>query len=287
MPESKKQLSKLSYERLNELLEQSSILEGYQAEALAEALREVSLYNGEIRLQITHSRAILRRMEKTHDFQEALILSHVQESVPSFFLSLTLRQLFARGLVATATKEPTPPVLRRALSRLFVLPSFSSCPVLQVCAGELYLEAVSCTDSREEADELVLNMKQLPGMAFSHELQDMAERASDLAVRAGRDPIIKVDLNQRVLRPLGALGRLLGMRNFRMKVELRGLTRYEQAVIKVPAFSEKSARKAVKKFIAGFLKSEEGRSERSARILDVFPPGSAWESGLHPVLKLN
>lgn len=287
MSESKSHLTGLSYDALNELLDKSSILEGYQAEAFAEALRGVALYSGEIRLQITHSKAVLRRMTQSHDFQEALLLSHVQESVPSFFLSLTLRQLFARGLVSAASKQPTPPVLRRALSRIFVLPSFASCPVLQQCAGELFLEAVSCSEEQSEADQLVLQMKQLPGMAFSHELREMAARAEDVAARAGRDPIIKVDLNQRILRPFALLGRLLGMKDFRMKVELRGLTKYDQAVLRVPAFSEKAARRAAQKFVSDFLKSEEGKTDRSARILNVFPPGSAWESGLHPVLKLN
>lgn len=287
MSESKPDLSRLSYDALNELLDSSSVLEGHQVEAFTEALRESPLYNSEIRLQITHSRAILRRMTTSHDFQEALLLSHVQESVPSFFLSLTLRQLFARGLVAAAAKQPTPPVLRRALNRLFVVPSFTSCPVLQNCAGELFLEAVSCAETRHEADLLVEQMRQLPGMKFCSELQEMVERAEGIAARTGRDPVVKVDLNQRIVRPLGFFGRLFGMRDFRMKVELHGLTQYEQAVLRVPAFNEKAARKAANKFVTEFLRTQEGRDQRSARITDVFPPGSAWESGLHPVLKLS
>lgn len=287
MSESKPDLSRLSFDALNDLLEQSSVLQGHQVEAFTEALRESPLYNSEIRLQLVHSRAILQRMTETYDFEEALILSHVQESVPSFFHSLTLRQLFARGLVAAAAKQPTPPVLRRALNRLVVVPSFTSCPVLQQCAGELFLEAVSCAETASEATKLVEQMKQLPGMAFSSELREMAERAADIASRTGRDPIVKVDLNQKIFRPLGLVGRLFGMRDFRMKVELHGLTQYEQAVLRVPAFNEKAARKAANRFVAEFLRTQEGREQRSARITDVFPPGSAWESGLHPVLKLS
>ncbi len=283
----KKSLCRLTYAELDELLERSTILEGTQAEAFAEALREVALYGSEPRLQITHSKALLRRMEVSGDFQESLILSHVQETLPSFYLSLALRHIFARGLVVAASKDPTHPVLRRALARLFKLPGFNSCPVLQNCAAQLFLSAIAISQNPAEGEELLRQMRQLPGMAYCAELQAMAERGGRVVKREGRDPIVKIDLNQLMLAPINKVKRLFGMGDFRMRVEFRGLERYEQAVVRVPAFTEKAARRAAGKFIADFLKNETGQDSRSAKILDVFPPGSAWESGRHPILNLS
>lgn len=283
----KKSLCRLSYAELDELLERSAILEGAQAEAFAEALREVALYGSEPRLQITHSKALLSRMTTTNDFEETLILSHVQESLPSFYLSLALRHLFARGLVIAASKNPTHAVLRRALARLFKLPGFNSCPVLQHCAAELFLTAIGISQNPAEAEELLRQLKQLPGMAYCPDLQAMAERGARVVKRGGRDPIVKIDLNQLMMKPLNKVKRLFGMGDFRMRVEFNGLERYEQAVVRVPAFTEKAARRAAGKFIADFLKNETGQDSRSAKILDVFPPGSAWESGRHPILNLS
>ena len=283
----KKSLCRLTYAELDELLERSSILEGAQAEAFAEALREVALYGSEARLQITHAKALLSRMEATSDFQETLILSHIQESLPSFYLSLALRHIFARGLVVAATKGPSHSVLRRALARLYKLPGFNSCPVLQTCAAELFLAAIGLSQNPAEAEELLRQLRQLPGMAYCSNLQAMAERGGRIVKREGRDPIVKIDLNQLMIAPINRMKRLFGMGDFRMRVEFDGLERYEQAVVRVPAFTEKAARRAAGKFIADFLKNETGQDSRSAKILDVFPPGSAWESGRHPILNLS
>ena len=287
MPAPKKSLCRLTYAELDELLERSSILEGAQAEAFAEALREVALYGTEPRLQITHAKALLSRMQTTTDFEECLILSHIQESLPSFYLSLALRHVFARGLVTAASKNPTHPVLRRALARLFKLPGFNSCPVLQHCAAELFLSAIAISQNPAEAEELHRQMKQLPGMAYCSELQGMADKGGRIVKRGGRDPIVKIDLNQLMMKPLNRVKRLFGMGDFRMRVEFNGLERYEQAVVRVPAFTEKAARRAAARFITDFLKNETGQDSRSAKILDVFPPGSAWESGRHPILNLS
>lgn len=282
-----KHLTKLSYSELNELVDRSSILEGFQAEAFSQALREVALYSSEPRLQVTHSQAILRRMESCRDFQEALLLSHLQESMPSFYLSLTLRHIFARGLVAAAKKNSNPRVHRRAINRLLELPGFSSCPVLQGCAGDLFLELIAECSNSSDAEAVLKEMKRLPGLAFSEELKAQYARAEKMARRAGRDPIVKIDLKQRMATPVLALKRLLGVGEFRLKVELRGLEAYEEAVVKVPAFTEEEARRVVNRFIADFLKEQAGTPDRSAKIIDVFPPGSAWESGAHPVLNLK
>lgn len=287
MPVPKKSLCRLTYAELDELLDRSSILEGAQAEAFAEALREVALYGSEPRLQITHSKALLSRMQASPDFEETLILSHVQESLPSFYLSLALRHIFARGLVVAASKNPTHPVLRRALARLFKLPGFNSCPVLQHCAAELFLKAIAISQNPAEAEELLRQMRQLPGMVYCSELQAMAEKGGRVVKRGGSDPIVKIDLNQLMMKPLNKVKRLFGMGDFRMRVEFNGLERYEQAVVRVPAFTEKAARRAAGKFIQDFLKNETGQDSRSAKILDVFPPGSAWESGRHPILNLS
>ena len=98
---------------------------------------------------------------------------------------------------------------------------------------------------------------------------------------------MKVDLNQKLPGPVKAVGKLLGMGDFRMKVELRGLEYYDQVVVRVPAFTEKAARKAASRFILDFLKEQSGDEDKSAKILDIYPPGSAWESGRHPILKLK
>jgi hypothetical protein len=283
----KKSLCRLTYAELDELLEKSAILEGAQAEAFSEALREVALYGSEPRLQITHSKALLARMRASTDFEETLILSHIQESLPSFYLSLALRHIFARGLVVATSKNPVHPVLRRALARLYKLPGFNSCPVLQHCACELYLTAIEISRNPAEAEELLRQMEGLPGMAYCAELQGMAAKGAKIVRRGGRDPIVKIDLNQLMLKPLNRVKRLFGMGDFRMRVEFNGLERYEQAVVRVPAFTEKAARRAAAKFIADFLRNETGQDSRSAKILDVFPPGSAWESGRHPILNLS
>lgn len=287
MSQAHKNLTRLSYNELYELLDRSPILEGLQAEAFAAALRDVPLYQNEARLQTVHSKAVLSRMEVTPDFEEALILSHIQESVPCFYLSLTLRQVFARGLVVAATKNCTPSVLKRAIARVYELPSFSSCPVLQRCAAELFLEAIASSENPEAAQEYLQQFKKLPGVAYSPELQDLLEVAKRQAKRAGRDPIVKIDLNQKMARPVKVMGKLFGMGDFRMKVELRGLEYYDEAVVRVPAFNEKSARKVAQEYIRDFLKEQSGSQDKSAKILDVYPPGSPWESGRHPVLKLK
>lgn len=287
MPHAHQNLIKLSSDELHELLERSSILEHYQAEAFAQALREVPLYQNEPRLQLAHSKAVLRRMSLCHDFEEALVLSHIQENLPSFYLSLTLRQVFARGLVLAASKNPTLSVLRRALARTYKLPSFNSCPILQRCVAELLLEAVASAECAEEAHEFLSQLKKLPGMTYSEELRDIYAAAQRQAKRAGRDPIVKVDLNQKLSAPVKAVGRLFGMGDFRMKVELRGLEYYDQVVVKVPAFSEKAAKKVAHRFISDFLREQTGDDDKSAKILDIYPPGSAWESGRHPILKLK
>jgi len=149
------------------------------------------------------------------------------------------------------------------------------------------LEGVASAEDAETAHEFLSHFPKLPGMNYSQELRDMQALALQQAKRVGRDPIVKIDLNQKLAAPVKAMGKLFGMGDFRMRVELRGLEYYDQAVIRVPAFTEKSARKAVSRFISDFLVKQTGNSEKSAKILDIFPPGSTWESGRHPVLKLK
>lgn len=287
MSASHSQLIRLSYNELQEILDRSAVLEGTQAEAFAAALAEVPLYQNEPRLQMVHSKALLYRMGLTSSFEEALILSHIQESVPSFYLSLTLRQYFARGLVVAAGKNPSISVLKKALERVYKLPSFGSCPVLQQCAGEILLEGVASSEDPETAHEFLKHFKKLPGLSYSKGLQDLHACALKQAKRAGRDPIVKIDLNQKIAKPVKAVGKLFGMGDFRLKVELRGLEYYDQVVVKVPAFNEAAAKKRAEKFIIDFLKVQTGDESKSAKITDIYPPGSAWESGRHPVLNLK
>lgn len=287
MSSSNTQLTRLSYNELHDLLDKSAVLEGSQAEAFSRALSEVPLYQNEPRLQMIHTKALLARMSVSSEFQETLILSHIQESVPSFYLSLTLRQYFARGLVIAAGKNPTTSVVRRAIERVYKLPSFGSCPVLQRCAGELLLEGVASAEEPETAHEFIKQFKKLPGLSYSKDLQSLEACAVKQARRAGRDPIVKIDLNQKMARPFKAMGKLFGMGDFRLKVQLRGLEYYDEAVVKVPAFNEAAAKRQAEKFIIDFLKNQTGGDDKSAKILDIYPPGSAWESGRHPVLNLR
>lgn len=288
MSDKENKLSKLSYNQLQTLLSRSPVLEGPEAEAFSSALREVPLYQNEARLQLIHSRAILSRMRVTASFEETLILSHIQEAMPSFYLSLALRQVFARGLVVAAMLNPARSVLQRALGRLFELPSFHNCPVLQRSAADLLLEGILHSDSPEEAAEFFDQFKKLPGVNATPELRKIYEQAQRQAKRVGRDPIVKVDFNQKLARPVKMVGKLFGMGDFRMRVQLRGLEYYDEARIRVPAFNEKAARKIAREFIRDFLKEQEGPEEaKSAKIVEMYPPGAVWESGRHPVLKLK
>jgi len=280
-------LTKLTLDELAELLDRSSILGGADAESFAKALHEVPLYANQPRLQLIHSKALLSRMQTTGDFQEALLLSHIQENVPSLYLSLTLRQVFARGLVITAYKNPIPTVLKRAVARIFELPSFGNCPVLQRCAAELLLEGIAAAEDQESAKLLLQQLESLPGLQYNSELQDLVVAGRRQVKRAGRDPIVKIDLNQKTAGPVKAVRKLFGMGDFRLKVELRGLEYYDQAVVRVPALTEKAATKTAQKFIKDFLKEQSGDENKSAKIINVYPPGSTWESGRHPVLKLK
>lgn len=288
MREKDNKLLKLSFNQLHNLLRRSPVLEGPEAEAFAEALRNVPLYQNEARLQTLHSRAVLSRMQVSEKFEEALILSHVQESMPSFYLSLTLRQIFAQGLVVAAKLNPTRSVLRRALGRVYELPSFQNCPVLQHAAAELLLEGILMSDSSETANGFLVQLDKLPGVSYSADLKKLHTLATREAKRAGRDPIVKIDLNQKMAKPVKLMGKLFGMGDFRMKVELRGLEYYDEARVRVPAFNEKAARKAAQQFIKDFLKDQSGPDDvKSAKIVAMYPPGSKWESGRHPVLKLD
>ena len=279
-------LSNLPYPDLNQLLERSAILRGYEAEAFARALKNVGLYISESRLQITHSKALRDRIKASHSFEEALILSSIQESVPCFDGSLTLKHLFAQGLLACVNLNPKNTVYRRAASRLCQVPGFAACPVLQGYAAKLFTQAIRTSDCGKQSDELVKQLKMLPGLSYSSELQVLVERAEKLAKRQGRDPIVKIDLNQKLLAPVRAVKKLLGVDDFRVRVELKGVEQYDQAVVRIPALNEKAALKKANTFITNFLKGQIGDPDRSAKIVDVFPPGSSWESGLHPVLQL-
>lgn len=286
MPNTPNALSRLPYPELNQLLERSAILRGYEAEAFARALKDVGLYISESRLQITHSRALLDRINSSKSFEEALILSNIQESMPCFAGSLTLKHIFAQGLLVCVELNPKNTVFRRAASRLCQVPGFASCPVLQGYAAKLFSEAIRTSDCTKQTHELVKQLKMLPGLSYSTELQSMVAEAEKMARRQGRDPIVKIDLNQKLLAPVRAVKKLFGMEDFRVRVELKGVEQYDQAVVRIPALSEKAALKKANEFIASFLKGQLGEPDRSAKIVDVFPPGSSWESGLHPVLQL-
>lgn len=281
-----KNLSLLSFSELKMLIEHSSVLEGKRAEAFFEALQKVAIYYSEIALQQAHSKALLVRMNRSRDYEEVRALSHLQESVPHFSRSIALQELFAQGLVLMAQKNPEVVVHREPLTRLFRLSGFGGSLVIQECAGELYLESIINSQNMGEGQELARQLSRLPGLDRSPKLKSLVERGQKLAHQSGREPVVKIDLNQKLMAPVRALGRMLGMADYRMRVALDGSPRYKQVVVKVPAFSEKDARKRVESFLDDFLSTDSDGFECRGEILDIFPPGSLWESGRHPVLKL-
>ncbi len=281
-----KNLSLLSFSDLKMLIEHSAILEGKKAEAFFEALQKVALYYSELALQQAHSNALLTRMKRSRDFEEVRDLNHLQESVPHFSRSIVLQELYAQGLVLVARKNPDVEVHRDSLTRLFRLSGFGGSLVIQECAGELYLESIINCRSLGEGQELARQLSRLPGLERSPKLQALVEQGQKLARQSGRQPVVKIDLNQTLMAPVRAVGRMLGMADYRMRVALDGSPRYKQVVVRVPAFSEKGARKRVENFLDDFLRDDSDGFECRSEILDIFPPGSLWESGRHPVLKL-
>lgn len=285
MAKRNKNLRLLSFSALKKLIDRSSILEGKQAEAFFADLQKVAVYYSELALQLSHSNALLTRMKNSRDREEILTLSRLQQLIPHFTRAVALQELFAQGLVVAVRKDPGVEVHRGFLTRLFQLPGFSESLVIQECAGELYLESIANCKSLGEGQELARQMSRLPGLSQSPKLRKLASRGKVLAMQAGREPVVKIDLNQKLMSPVRALGRLLGMGDYRMRVALEGSPKYKQVVVRVPAFSEKAALRAVDNFLEDFLADESGM-DCEREILDIFPPGSMWESGRYPVLRL-
>lgn len=286
LAKSNKNLSLLSFTALKKLIERSSILEGEQARAFSAELQKVAIYYSELALQLAHSKALLSRMKKSRELSEISLLSGLQTSVPHFSRAVELQVLFAEGLVVEARRDPSVKIYRRSLTELFQLSGFSESLTIQECAGELYLESIANCQSLGEGQELARQMNRLPGLSESPKLQALAQRGHKLALQAGREPVVKIDLNQRLMTPIRALGKLLGMGDYRMRVALDGSPKYKQVVVRVPAFSEKAALRTVENFLEDFLSDEAVGTECHSEILDIFPPGSLWESGRHPILQL-
>ena len=268
---------------LMEMIRQSALLDAEQSVAFDFQLRRMKRYQGDENLQILHSKALLNRMRASHDLQFLQGLSESQRKIPHFRHSCRLQEIFAEGLVLRAQKDSATVVHDGFLEQLFQLSQFSTSLDIQRATAALLLESVANCTSTRKAKELEKRFSLLPQVALDPEIRKMAFLAQALTEKNGRQPVVKVDLRQRVGGLARAFGRFIGLGDYRMRVWVGGSPRYKHLVVKVAARNEESARETVRSFMDEFLAKD---SEPEREILDVFPPGSMWESGPYPVLKL-
>lgn len=279
-------LSRLSLSSLLKLIKQSSTLEGDRALALYLDLQRVPLYCSETSLQQAHAEVLIAQMKVCRDYPLLTQLSQLLERLPRLNKDVTLQELYSESLVILARRDPEVNIHGDYLNKIHALPAFRHSPKVQRATGELFLESIANCNSSAGGHELLRQMRRIPIAETDPRLRQMIARAAQLAGEGGRTPVVKVDLNEKLARPLRALKSAIGMGDYRMRVSLGGSPRYKQVVVRVPALSEKAARRAVSNFILDFMAKEKPLSEDGCEILDVFPPGSTWESGRHPVLHL-
>lgn len=279
-------LSRLSESNLDKLIRHSSVLEGDKALAFFLDLQRAPLYQSQTKLQITHATVLLSRMRRSLDSAEVNALSEFQEALPNLRQSQILQEIYSQGLVIQARKDPAVQIHGEALNKLHRLPAFALSQCIQLSAGELFLESIANCNSAAGGLELMRSLRNLPLMKTDPQLKRMFLKAEQLVDADGREPVVKIDLNQKLAGPLRALRKVFGLGDYRMRVGLSGSPRYKQVVLRVPALNEKSARRTAESFMDEFMGEEVLCEESSSQILDVFPPGSLWESGRHPVLQL-
>lgn len=280
-------LSRLSLSSLAKLIKHSSTLEGDKALALSLDLQRVPLYRSETTLQQAHADILLTQMRASRDYPTLTQLCGLLETLPRLSQDLTLQEVYAQGLVLLARRDPEINIHGDLLNKVHALPAFRQSPKIQRSTAELFLESIANCNSSAGGHELLRQMRRLPYAETDPQLRQMAAQAAQLASESGRTSVVKVDLNERLARPLRALKSAIGLGDYRLRVALGGSARYKTVVVRVPALSEKAARRAVGTFIQDFMAKEKRLGEEPSEILDVFPPGSPWESGRHPILHLQ
>lgn len=268
---------------LVKMIQKSAQLDPDQALVFDLNLQRVRRYNEGTDFQVLHSRALLERMKSSHDLPTLHNLSERQEDMPHFRKSAQLQELFAQGIMLIAQKDATTQVHEDHLKVLFDLPCFDNSRPIQRAAAALLLESVANSQSPRQAKELERRFWTLPNASSDPEIQKMASLAKELTLKTDRQPVVKVDLSHKVPSILRSLSKIVGIGDYRMRVWLGGSPRCKHLVVKVAARSEQAARDAVQNFMDEFL---AGENQPAREILDIFPPGSVWESGRHPVLKL-
>lgn len=246
-------------------------------------VQRMPLYQKESELQTLHSKAILDRMRKTQDVHAMRNMSEMQEKAPLFSSSPTLQELFAKGLVLIAQKDTGTEVHEDLLGKLRGLSGFKDSLEIQRAAAALLLESIANCKSPRKARDLERRFWSLPMVSNDPEIRKMANLSRDLTEKTDRQAVVKVDLRQKLPGLVRAFGKFIGMGDYRMRVWLGGDPRYKHVVVKVAARSEEAAKQAVQEFIDDFFDDDKAAAKE---VVDVFPPGSAWESGPYPVLKL-
>ena len=245
-------------------------------------LRATKAYRERPELQALYSRALLERMYESQDLDLLSECSVIQRATPSFENFLLLQEFYARGLVLIAQKDSKTEVHQDFINRLYAHTRYQESMVIQRAIGALLLESLANCKSPVLAHHLETQFLRLPDLDHDAELSQMFKLAKGLTTLNERQPVVKVDLREKTPGLLRALGKFVGLGDYRMRVWLGGNPNYKQMVFKVAARDEESARAAVQDFMDEFRANEKVASEE---ILDVFPPGSPWESGRHPVLK--
>lgn len=246
-------------------------------------LQRMKCYIEDPSFQCLHSNALLKRMKLSTDLHELQNLSQRQCDMPHFGQSAQLQELYAQGLILLAQKDPATDIHEEAISKLFNLSSFDRSSQMQRAAAALLLESIANCTSPRKARELEKKFWEIPRADTDPEIRKMAALSQALTEKNGRQSTVKVDLRHKVPGLLRALSRIVGLGDYRMRVWLGGSPRYKHVIVKVAARDEQSAKATVQEFMDGFLAQD---SEATREIVDVFPPGSIWESGPYPVLKI-
>lgn len=268
---------------LIKMIQESALLDPDKCLVFDLNLQRMKCYIEDPSFQILHSDALLTRMKLSTDLQELQNLSERQSQMPHFGQSAQLQELYAQGLILLAQKNPATDTHEDAIEKLFNLSHFRGNSPMRRAAAALLLESIANCTSPRKARDLERKFWEIPQADTDPEIRKMAALSQKLTEKNGRQSAVKVDLRHKVPGLLRALSRLVGLGDYRMRVWLGGSPRYKHVIVKVAARDEQSAKATVQEFMDGFLAQD---SEATREIVDVFPPGSIWESGPYPVLKI-
>lgn len=268
---------------LIQMIQESALLDPDKGLVFDLNLQRMKCYVEDPSFQIFHSKALLKRMKLSTDLHELQNLSERQADMPHFGHSAQLQELYAQGMILLAQKDSATDIHEDALKRLFDLPHFNRSAQIQRVAAALLLESIANCKSPRKARELERKFWEIPKADTDPEIRKMAALSQELTEKTGRQSAVKIDLRHKVPGLLRALSRFVGMGDYRMRVWLGGSPRYKHMIVKVAARDEQSAKATVQEFMDDFLAQD---SEATREIVDVFPPGSMWESGPYPVLKV-